>query len=353
MGRKLFVSLCIGYVLLLHGIVDGAAQAAPQFQGVSAVFSVPDGVAAFDPQAGKLSILSVSAEGLQERASTVIQGNVWQVAATMSEYIVATGIGRSALDAPIRILAFSNDLKRSREVFTVASERAEVPFLKWVNHKGSVSRIWCAFFDSRYTTKIGYFETVDKERWSFKETANVRMGSAVDIFGNIVFVGRPYGDVQGQDGDLLLFQDGARELLPSYRGVRAVRFIGTSDDPVVFIADGWHQNYGQIAQGRVSLLRRDQETGRYALQIIEKDDTQYGFSKFADFTINSKRYIAALGPKQIVIYGPEESWRREVLYSRGEEESLMDMALAKSDGKRAWFIVADKGLRVVSFTTQP
>jgi|GEM_PF-2260514 len=353
MNKKVLVSLCVSWLWALQGMVDVAAQAASQFQGVTTVFSVPDGVAAFDPQAGKLSIISVSLDGLQERASTAIQGNVWQVAGSTSEYAVATGMGRSALDAPIRVLAFSSDLKSSREVFAVTSERAEVPFLKWVDHKGSTARVWCAFFDSRYTTKIGYFEIADTERWSFMETATLRMGSAVDVVGSSLVVGRPYGDVQGHDGDLLLLHNGARDLLPSYRGVRAVRFVGNTDDPAIFIADGWHQNYGQIAQGRVSLLRRDKETGRYALQIVDKDDTQYGFSKIVDFTIDTKRYIAALGPKQIVVYGPEGGWRREVIHSRSEEDSLMDMALAKSDGKRAWFVVADKGLRLVTFPAKP
>jgi hypothetical protein len=344
---KLWV-FCVACVLITRLISTATAQV-PNTGGVSAVFSLPDEVAAFDPQAGKLTIFTVAGDSLKERVSATINGNVWQVTASATRYVVATGMGRTALDAPIRILSFSRDLKNPQEVFSFSSERAEIPFLKWLDAKGAPSKVWVAFFDSKYTTKIGFFLPSVKAPWAFNEVAAVRMGTAVDVIGDLVAVGRPYGDIQGQDGDLLLFKDGARDLLPSYRGVRAVRCIGDPSDPSILIGDGWHQNYGQMAQGRVSLLRRDPNTGRYALQIVDKDDAQYGFSKFVDFMIDAKRYVAALGPKQVVVYGPENIWKRSVAYSRDQEDSMMDMALAKTDGNQAWFAVVDKGLRLVSF----
>ncbi|MFN9944510.1 MAG: hypothetical protein ACK56I_34085, partial [bacterium] len=202
---------------------------------------------------------------MQERASTTVQGNVWQVTASPTQYVVATGMGRAALDAPIRVLSFTKDLKSSREVFSLSSERAEVPFLKWLNAKGAPSKVAIAFFESKYITKIGLLEPTENTAWRFEEVSSLRMGTAVDVHGSYMVVGRPYGDIQGQDGDLVLLKDGARELLPSYRGVRAVRLVGDPDDPSIFIGDGWHQNYGQLAQGRVSLLRKDTKTGKYAL----------------------------------------------------------------------------------------
>lgn len=340
--------LCV-FALLTLGFLSSAVAQTSEYDGVSAVFGLPDEVATFDPQSGKLSILNIARDAFQERASAVVQGNVWQVTASPTQYVVATGMGRTALDAPIRVLSFTKDLKSSREVFSFSSERAEVPFLKWLNAKGSPSKVGLAFFESKYVAKIGFLDPSDKTPWHFEEAASLRMGTAVDVLGSHLVVGRPYGDVQGQDGDLTLFKGGSRELLPSYRGVRAVRMVGDPEDPSIFIADGWHQNYGQFAQGRVSLLRKDAKTGKFALQIVDKDDAQYGFSKFVDFMIDGKRYVAALGPKQVVVYGPEDLWKRSVVYSRAQEDSMMDMALVTSDEKRAWFAIVDKGLRLVSF----
>jgi hypothetical protein len=348
MGALKVCRLCV-FALLTLGFLSSAVAQTSKYEGVSVVFGLPDEVAAFDPQSGKLSILTIARDAFQERASTMVQGNVWQVTASPTQYVVATGMGRTALDAPIRVLSFTKDLKNSREVFSFSSERAEVPFLKWLSAKGAASKVAIAFFESKYMTKIGFLTPAENTPWRFEEVSSLRMGTAVDVHGDYVVVGRPYGDIQGQDGDLVLFKDGARELLPSYRGVRAVRLVGDPDDPAVFIADGWHQNYGQLAQGRVSLLRKDTKTGKFALQMVDKDDAQYGFSKFVDFMIDGKRYVAALGPKQVVVYGPEDLWKRSVVYSRAQEDSMMDMALVTSDEKRAWFAVVDKGLRLVSF----
>jgi hypothetical protein len=341
-------ALCILVVSVCHPLASAAGQV-PNTENVTAVFSLPDEVAAFDAQQGKLTIYTVVGGALQERVSTTVVGNVWQVTASPTQYVIATGMGKNALDAPIRVLSFSRKLEQPRELFSVVSERAEVPFLKWQDAKGAPSKVWIAFFDSKYTTKIGFFNPTQKEPWTFNEVSVLRMGTAVDAFGDLVVVGRPYGDIQGQDGDLLLLKDGQRELLPSYRGVRAVRLIGDPHEPSIFVADGWHQNYGQMAQGRVSLLRKDASTGRYALQIVDKDDGQYGFSKFVEFMIDAKRHVAALGPRQVVVYGPEGVWKRTVVYSREREDSMMDMALVQNDGNRAWIAVVDKGLRLVPF----
>jgi hypothetical protein len=348
MGVFKFSKLCV-VALLTTGLFSSVHAQSPKSEGVSAVFGLQDEVATFEPQSGKLSIVTVEGGSLRERVSVNVPGNVWQVTASPTQYLVATGMGRTALDAPVRVLSFTKDLKSSREVFSFSSERAEVPFLKWLSAKGAPSKAGIAFFESKYVTKIGFLSPSEDAPWRFEEVSSLRMGTAVDAHGKLIVVGRPYGDIQGQDGDLALLKDGMRELLPSYRGVRAVRLVGDPDDPSIFVADGWHQNYGQLAQGRVSLLRKDPQTKKYALQIVDKDDAQYGFSKFVDFMIDGKRHVAALGPKQLVIYGPEDIWKRTVVYSRAQEDSMMDMALVKSEENRAWFVVVDKGLQLVSY----
>jgi hypothetical protein len=109
----------------------------------------------------------------------------------------------------------------------------------------------------------------------------------------------------------------------------------------------WHQNYGQFAQARLSYLKRDSESGKYALQLLERDKDQYGFSKLMTFVFNGKEYVAALGNKTLIVYGPEGRWEKKAIYSRHDEPRIFDVARIPSDGGKAVFVVLDGTLRVV------
>lgn len=336
-----FFSVLTTLVCIVLQLPLAANAQVPGTERVTAVFALGQRVAAFDPEAGKLMLFEASGQGLAERASATVRENVWQVAETPDGYLVASGVGRYSLSAPIQVRLFSKDLKSSKLVFEPQSERAEVTFLSFVD-----SKAWITFFDTKYTTKTGYLTPTPAGAWSFTEVAALRLGSAVDVRGDRVVIGRPYGDVQGQDGDLLLFRNGKRELLPSYRGVRSVRFIGDAAHPSIVIGDGWHQNYGQMAQGRVSILSEDPTSGRYSLQIIDLDQSQYAFSKIFELSLDGKRYLAVLGPKAVVVYGPEGEWQRREVYSRPAEDTIMDVAPLTSSGGKTLMVVSDKGLRV-------
>jgi hypothetical protein len=73
--------------------------------------------------------------------------------------------------------------------------------------------------------------------------------------GDQVAVGRVYGDEPRSDGDLILSPSGTK--LPVFRGVRQLERadVDGDGDLDLLVADGWHSNYGAIADGRVLLLR--------------------------------------------------------------------------------------------------
>lgn len=175
----------------------------------------------------------------------------------------------------------------------------------------------------------------------------MRLGDAVDVYGDSVVIGRPYGDVQGQDGDLFLIEKGKETLLPSYRGVRAVALFGEPLAPKIAVGDGWHQNYGQLAQGRLSLLMKDGVTNRYSLTLIDRDSKQYGFSKIVPLVKNGKQHLAALGNKTLVVYGPDPEWSKVDVYTRASEERPFDFVVATTSGSEVEFLVVDGGIRVV------
>jgi hypothetical protein len=177
----------------------------------------------------------------------------------------------------------------------------------------------------------------------------MRLGDATDISGEYFLAGQPYGEVLGQDGGAVIFKGSERTDLPSYRGVRAVAILGNASDPHLLIADGWHQNYGQFAQGRLSYLKRDAYSRKFALQVIDWDRNQYGFSKLIPFSFGSSTFVAALGNKQLDVYGPEGTWTKKSIYERPSEMALFDVALLGVDDNKAWFVVIDDGLKVVNF----
>jgi len=209
--------------------------------------------------------------------------------------------------------------------------------------------VWITFFDSKYTTKTGYFLPSKDKAWTFTEQLSFRLGDAVDVVGDTIAVGRPYGEIQGQDGDLAVYVNSTRYEVSTYRGVRAVMILGDSKDPEVLAADGWHQNYGHIAQGRLTLAKRDPVTGRFASQVVDWDHNQYGFSKLSPFSLGGKSYVAALGNKELDIYSPTETWKKTVIYNRTAEDSIFDFAYMGSKGGVASFLILDKGLKLASF----
>jgi hypothetical protein len=332
---------------LVNGLLGAPASAeSPSLSSAeyTSLFSLDDGIAAYSPNEKRVEILRRNGGALENKEGFRVSGQVGALAQTPLGIAVATGQGRGDLTAPIRITLYDATGANPRTVFEQAGERSQLSFLKWVDGK-----LWATYFESKYITKTGFFLPSTTFPWVFKEVKSVRLGDAVDVLGDSVIIGRPYGDVQGQDGDISLLKGEEQLELPSYRGVRSVlAFNGPSSQEIV-IGDGWHQNYGQNAQARLSWLKKDSESGRYALQLIDHDTTQYNFSKLKTVELGGSTFIAALGNKQLAVYGPRPTWRKSILYTRTEEENYFDFVPLDSDSNGAWFLVLNKGLHLVRF----
>jgi hypothetical protein len=243
----------------------------------------------------------------------------------------------------------SDDQKLDRVAYEYSGERNQVTGLTWNGPK-----LWINFYESKYFTKVGFLtpKAGANERWELTEVARLRMGDSFDCLGDTLVVGRSYGDQQGEDGDLLLYRKGERQLLPSYRGVRAVALFGSAENPSIVIADGWHANYGQVAQARVSLLRKRPGEERYALELIDRDTVNYGFSRLFVFDLKGTRRIAALGNSSLVVYSEtaQGAWKKESLYTQLATGTIMDAAPIRIDGSGALFAISDAGLRTVAYS---
>ena len=75
-----------------------------------------------------------------------------------------------------------------------------------------------------------------------------------------IYVGRVYGDQPRSDGDLFLYKNGtAAQRIQNFRGIRALAFSDIDEDGnnELMVSDGWHYQYGTMAQARVSLFTSD------------------------------------------------------------------------------------------------
>ena len=339
--RRLVSLMLLGVFTAQFTLTKPEARAqTPATDSITAVFAVGTQIAGYDPSRRSLRFYSWQGAALQEERSIAIEGTISGVTSIPDGYAVATGLGRDNLSAPIRVMVFMGADPKGRVVFERSGERNQVNAILWRNGK-----LWLNFFTSKYITTIGYLTPTPSGPWSFTETASIRMGDSLDVVGDLAIVGRSYGDIQGQDGDLLLFNGAERSLLPSYRGVRSVRVVGDAANHRIFIGDGWHMNYGQLAQGRLSVVSKRPNDSRYALQILDYDPTTTDFRRLIPFHSAGHDYIAALGSSSVLIYDQQGALPKRVLYQQSSQATLMDLAVIQISSDKALVVVADQGLR--------
>ena len=342
--RLISLASCALQLLSGHLAAPASAETLPPISAdYAGVFTLDASFAAYSATSRRVDIFNRNVNALK-KASFMVMGQVGALTETPLGIAVATGQGRGDLTAPIRITLYDADGNNPRVVFEQGSERSQVSSLKWVDGK-----LWATYFESKFITRTGCFLPSTKFPWAFTELKMMRLGDAVDVLGDSVIIGRPYGDVQGQDGDVRLLNGKEEIELPSYRGVRSVLAFNGPSSPEFVIGDGWHQNYGQNAQARISWLKKDNESGKYALQLLDHDASQYNFSKLKSVVLGGSTCIAALGNKQLIVYGPRPAWNRSIVYTRANEENYFDFAPLGTDSNGAWIVVLDNGLHLVHF----
>jgi len=348
--------LITAIVGLLFVAQTGVAQV-PGTQGVTSVFATGDSqVAAYDASSKVLRFFSITDDAAHERASIPVPGQVMGVIALSDVYVIATGMGRGDLTPPIRVhtLAKSGLGKPGSALKLVYERLSERPQVTQLRVCGN--RVLMGLFESKYNTVIGELvpsNVAADAQWQFAEKVKLRMGDSFDCLGDSLVVGRSYGDSQGQDGDLLLIQSGERTLLPSYRGVRGLESIGTTSEPMVIIGDGWHANYGEMAQGRISLATKRSGKSRFTLEVVDRDPKNFNFTKFISTKFRSvtgadRQFLIALGSSQILVYDDllTSAKKREV-YTQVGKSHLLDVAVGKVAAGVLTLVVADEGLHLI------
>jgi hypothetical protein len=282
------IFLLLATFLLLYGCTQNGPLA--RVADVTAVFPFDSEATllTYQDKDARVTLFTIVDGRFVEQASITALSPVQRAIALSDSIVIAYGYGRGKLQDPIRIVQYDRSLQNPKELLTHQSERNEVAELVAVPERNA---IFVSFFTSKYMTKAGWLHLDG----TFEEVTSTRLGTQYDVEGDWIVQGRPYGDDIGIDGDVTLLRGTGSQRLPSFRGVSEVQFAQIDDDPEleILIADGWHQNYGQMAEPRVSLL--DKQGSGYTLTTFATLRPQYAISTIHPLAAGEKRYLFVVG----------------------------------------------------------
>lgn len=209
-----------------------------------------------------------------------------------------------------------------------------------------------AYFDDVYSVTKVTARRGDAG-WSTADPVVLRMATSWaigDVDGDLhpdVVVGRLYGDAKDRDGDaFVLSPGGQRRVVPTQRGVQGLAVADTDGDgrDEIFLGDGWHQSYGQLARGRLTWVRLVDHELRS--ELIEDTPGQYTLWQIlvADLDGDGKPELVTRGSHYVRVYRRSgDRWRG--LTIAGEAR---DLAVGDLDGTGAAILIVGARSELVS-----
>jgi len=212
-----------------------------------------------------------------------------------NELIVVTG-RRRYVETEVRVTMFdyANEewvVSGLYEKYSIRPQATELIIANYPDQKSN--SILVSYFESKYLIETIRIFLSDGE-WKNEVLAIKRMAMAMDLgllradhskdLKMEMVVGRVYGDEIGMVGESYIF--GTDVCLPSKRGVKAIR-IGDGDNDgenEVYVGDGWHQDYGKIARGRLAEINVIDSA--YSYTLIEDVRYQYETTQIEIYDVN-------------------------------------------------------------------
>lgn len=238
-------------------------------------------------EAQRLRVLDASGK---ERASTSAPGGIQVLMVAQldddrrAEIVAGWGLGREHKQAPARVEIYRFDGERlvAETILTPKTPRNEITaIVPFTEERGT---LLIAYFDTKYT--VHSILARRGAAWSVSDVATIRMATSYargDVDGDQrpdLVVGRIYGDEKVANGDaFVLRDDGTRIPMPTTRGVREVLIADGDGDgqPELFLADGWHQDYGRQGRGLLTWIHR--VNGVLRSELIEDTPGQYSVGR--------------------------------------------------------------------------
>ena len=237
--------------------------------------------------AQRLRVLDASGK---ERASTIAPGGIQVLAIAQldddrrAEIVAGWGLSREHRQAPARVDIYRLDGERlvAETILTPKTSRNEIAaIVPFTEERGT---FLIAYFDTKYTV-----HSIIARRgaaWSLSDVATIGMATSYargDVDGDRrpdLVVGRVYGDDKGAAGEAFVLRDGGERIpMPATGGVREVAIADGDGDgqPELFLADGWHRDYGRQGRGLLTWIHR--VDGALRSDLIEDTPGQYSVGR--------------------------------------------------------------------------
>lgn len=245
---------------------------------------------------GKVSIVDFSSGKKKEVASADIEQKVHGACEFQDNIILALGSSLKNQTAPINIIELNKELKNQNLIVKKNTGRAQVTHLQNLSDK-----IYLNYFTDTYNNELVEI-TKSKSGYEEKSLYKKRMAVYVSVADSTNFaVARPYGDKIGENGDAYIVNGKSLAKLDTLRGGSTIHFanIDSDSDREVIVADGWHQNYGKIAEARLTLFDLNKSTNKYEKKLLVNDPMQFRFENIDTLAKDSKTYILASGNKNL------------------------------------------------------
>ncbi len=275
--------------------------------------------------AGKeLATAPVSA-GIQTLVAADLDGD------KRDELYAGWGQTRDFMNAKAHVTVHRLDKKALTEetVFAPETERNEITAVVPMLDQKS---LLVGYFDSKYmvgTAKLAK----GAQGWASTKVASIRTAPSY-AYGDVdgdgtsdIVVGRVYGDDRGIDGDAFVIRpDGTRTPIPSTRGLRSLALAdGDGDGHLdVFMGDGWHQNYGQIARGLLSWARHG--ASGFTRELIEDTPGQYEVMRILPAHIDGKLALVTQGSHYVRVFVREaNAWKGTTIAGAARDIAVGDV----------------------------
>lgn len=257
-------------------------------------------------------------------------------------YVVAWGVGRGFLKAPLVLMQHDPATGQGTELWRDAGPRNESAHLSTVMLDGDTfPDIAFAYYASKYMVRTRHLLGGEK---TVKEGKDVRMASS-RAYGDLdgdkktdEVVGRVYGDAKGEPGDLTVhFGNGKSLKIPTDRGVKAVFVgkVGADKTPALYFADGWEANYGKKAKAQVKRVAFDTAQRHAAPARIAQSADEFTFFDLsaADLDGDGQPELIARGNKKLTAFkqGTGGAWTPRILAGM---QPVLNTAVGKT--ARGW-----------------
>ena len=321
----------------------------------------------------------------------VVYQVLWTQFQGQQQLLIVRGMGKGAMQAPLSLQIVNPLTGQGPVVWTKKTTRNQPLNLHVLQlDSDSDSEYLLAHFVSKYHSEVTLLDgtpaaenppqLIERARGG-----RIRMGTSWGLLdlddhpGLDLYVGRVYGDVKGEYGDLLYYSSkeqgrfplvdskfiegtaeqpysipafsplNASEVLPTTRGVKHAWVTQVNNRKQLLFADGWVANYGKKAK---ALLKRVVwNHGRFSVETVAKSDQEFTFFDLFNLVdpTSQKSLIFVRGNKHLSLLTPQKTglWTQTRLLSY---QPIVNLAIGYQS--QGWFayIPQETGVQVRSFT---